>query len=99
MSILKHRAKTQISSLNKGRTKLTNENEISKEMVSFFSSLISSDPGINLTNQVELLDVIPSLVSKDHNRLLCAIPKEEDIYKAICSLGGDKSQGKIIFLL
>ena len=70
---------------------LTEEKEILEEMVSFFSSLISSDPGIDLTHQDELLDVIPSLVTKEKNRMFCSIPKEEEIYKVVFSLGGDKS--------
>lgn len=93
LSTLEHRAKTRISSLNKCSMKLTKEKEISEEMVSFFSSLVTSDPNIDLSHHVELLDVIPSLVTKEKKRILSSIHKEEEIYKAVCSLAGDKSPG------
>ena len=91
LSTLKHRAKTCISNLRKGSLKITGEKDISEEMVSFFSSLMTTNSNIDTTHQVELLIFIPSLVTKEKNRMLCSIPKEEEIYKAVFSLGGDKS--------
>lgn len=83
LSTLKHIAKNHISSLTRRRHQITNEKEISDEMISFFSSLLSSDPNIDQTKQVEFLDVIPSLVIKEKNKLLCDIPKGEEIYKVV----------------
>ena len=93
LSTLKYRAKTCISNLKKGSLKITEENDISEEMGSLFSILMTCDSNIDTTHQVELLNVIPSLVTKEQNRMLCSIPKEEEIYRVVCSLGGDKSPG------
>jgi hypothetical protein len=93
LSTMKHQAKTQISKLKKGSMYVTEEKEISKELVSFFSSLMAFDPNLDLHNQEELLKVIPSLVTSDQNKLVGSMHKEEEIYQAICSLGGDKSPG------
>ena len=42
--------------------KITKEKEISKDLVSFFSSLVALDPNIDPPNQVEILKVIPYLI-------------------------------------
>lgn len=91
LSTLKHRAKNRISYLKKGDLKITEENDISGEMVSFFSSLMTADPNIDPAHQAEILKVIPPLIIEEQNKLLGCIPKEEEILNAICSLGGDKS--------
>lgn len=91
LSTLKHSAKNRISGLTKGRHQITNEKEISNEMVSFFSSLLSSDPDIDQIKLVDFLDSIPSLVTKEQNTFLCSIPKGEEIFKVVFSLEGDKS--------
>ena len=62
-----------------------------EEMVTFFSTLMTVDPNINLDNQVDFLRVIPPLVSKEHNKVLSSIPKDDEIFKVVCSLGGDKA--------
>ena len=62
-------------------------------MISFFSSLMTVDPNINPENQTDLLKVIPPLVTKGQNKLLGSIPKDDEIFKAVCSLGGDKALG------
>lgn len=59
---MKHRAKNCISNLSRGRDIITNENEISREMVSYFSSLLSSHPNVDGTKQMELLEAIPQVV-------------------------------------
>ena len=46
---MKHRDKNHISILSKRRDKITNENEISREMVSYISSLLSSDTDVDGT--------------------------------------------------
>lgn len=91
LSTLNHRAKTHISHLKKGDLKITEEKDIMEEMVAFFSSLMTANPNINLDHQADFLRVIPPLVSKEHNKLLSSIPKDEEIFKAVCSLGGDKA--------
>ena len=48
LSTLKHRTKTHISFLKKGDLKLSEDREIKDEMISFFSSLMTVDPNIDL---------------------------------------------------
>ena len=67
LSTMKHKAKTHISNLMIGDIKITEEKEILKELVSFFASLMTIDPNIDLLNQEEILRVIPSLNTKDQN--------------------------------
>ena len=64
-----------------------------EEMVTFFSSLMTADQNINLESQAEILNVIPPMVSKEQNKMLSSIPKDEEIFKVVCSLGGDKAPG------
>ena len=73
--------------------KITEEKEISKEMVSFFSTLMTSNSNIDPTNQDELLKFIASLITKEQNKMLGSIPKEEEFFNIFFSLGGDKSLG------
>ena len=73
--------------------KITKEKEILKELVSFFFSLMASNPNIDPHNQAEILKVIPSLITEDQNKMLGSIPKEKENFQAVCSLGGDKSPG------
>ena len=49
LSTMKHRAKNRISNLSRERDKITNENEISREIISYFSSLLSSDLDVDGT--------------------------------------------------
>ena len=49
------------------------------------------DSNIDPNLQADLLNVIPSLISGDQNKMLGAIPKEEKFFKVVFSLGGDKS--------
>lgn len=93
LSTLKHREKTHISHLKKGDLKITEDKDIMEEMVAFFSCLMIADFTINLDHQADFLRVIPPLVSKDQNKFLSSIPKDEEIFKAVCSLGGDKAPG------
>ena len=93
LSTLKHKTKTCISNLKKGNMKIIEEKEILKEMASFFSTLMTSNSNINPTHQEKLLKVIPSLITEAQNKMLGSIPREEEIFKAIFSLGGDKSPG------
>ena len=95
--LMKHKAKTRISNLMKGDVKITKEKEILKELVSFFASLMSVDPNIDLLNQEEILRVIPSLITRDQNNMLGSIPNDKEIYQAIFSLGGYKSPGLDVF--
>ena len=64
-----------------------------EEMISFFSSLMVVDPNFDPENQTNILKVIPPLFMKEQNKLLGSIPKEDEIFKVICSLGGDKAPG------
>ena len=49
LNTMKHRAKNLISSLSKGREKITNEIEISNEMLSYFYSFLTSDQNVDST--------------------------------------------------
>lgn len=93
LSTLKYRAKNQISNLKRGNIKIFEEKEISEEMVSFFSTLMTPDSNIDPNHQDEILNVIPSLVTVDQKKLMGAIPNNEEILKVVCSLAGDKSGG------
>ena len=37
--------------------------------------------------------MIPHLVSSEKNQVLSSIPKDDEIFKAVCALGGDKAPG------
>ena len=63
LSTMKHRAKTRIYKLMKDGRKISEEKDILKEPVSFFTSLMTIDPNIDLLNQEEILSVIPPLVT------------------------------------
>ena len=65
---MKHRAKNCISNLRIGDMSITEENDILKELVSFFASLMIADPNLDPLNQEEILSVIPSLVSREKTR-------------------------------
>ena len=54
---------------------------------------MTSNSNIDTTHQAKLLNVISSLVTKVQNRMMCSIHKQEEIYKAILPLGGDKYLG------
>lgn len=69
-----------ISNLMIEGRKICGEKEIIKEMVSFFDSLMTANPNIDPHNQDGILSVIPSLVSRDQNKMLGSIYNDKEIY-------------------
>ena len=61
------------------------------EAIQFFSSLLTKDPSLLVTNQEDILSAIPSLLQAHHNSILKAIPSPEEIFQALNSLSGDKA--------
>ena len=59
ISTLKHRANNRISGIKKGSSMLIDEKDISVEVVSFFSSLLSKDPSLSMSDQEDILNCIP----------------------------------------
>ena len=74
---MKHKAKTRISNLRIGNRNITEEKDISKELVSFFASVMTADHNLDPLNQEEILSVIPSLVSREQNKMLGTIPNDK----------------------
>ena len=70
--------KNHISNLRIGDKNITKEKDISKEMVSFFTSLMTADPNIVPLNQEEILNVIPFLVTREQNKMLQSIPNDKE---------------------
>ena len=93
MTTLKHRANNRISNIKKGQVLLTKEEEIAEEAVLFFSSLLTIDPSLSVTDQEDILSAIPPLLLQHHNSMLKAIPSLEEIHQALFSLPGDKAPG------
>jgi hypothetical protein len=63
------------------------------EALKFFSSLLSKDLNIPMSNQAEVVSSIPSLILPHHNDLLLAIPNLLEVKKALFSLPVDKALG------
>ena len=70
-----------------------NEKDISVEAVSFFSSLLSKDPTLSMTEQDDILTGIPQAIVPHHSKMLSAIPKAEEVSEALFCLPADKSPG------
>ena len=93
LSTLKHHANNRISSIKKGQSPLSKDDKIVDEAVQFFSSLLTKDPSLLLTDQEDILSAIPSLLQAHHNSMLKAIPSLEEIFQALNSLLGEKAPG------
>ena len=63
------------------------------EAVYFFSSVLSKDPFLLLTDQEDILTSIPNLLYDHHNSMLKEIPSPQQIYHALISLQADKAPG------
>ena len=72
---------------------LTNEKDISVEVVSFFSSVLSKDPSLSLIEQDDILNCIPQSILPHHKKSISAIPKAEEVREDLFSLPVDKSLG------
>ena len=70
---------------------LTKEVDISIEVVSFFSSLLSWDPLLSKVDQEDIVSCIPQIFQQHHNVQLWAIPSDFEVKDALFSLSADKS--------
>jgi hypothetical protein len=93
LSTLKHRANNRIAGIKKGNSLLSHEKDISAEVISFFSSLLSRDPSLSDLDQIEIVSYIPQIIQPYQNKALTAIPKEEEVKEALFSLPADKAPG------
>ncbi len=91
LTTLKHQANNRISNIVKGQVQITNDDEIEKEAVCYFSSLLSVDPSLSGSEQEEILGTIPPILQDYHNSMLKAIPSLEEIHQALFSLPRDKA--------
>ena len=98
LTTLKHQANNKISNIKKGQAQLTKDDEIVDEVVQFFSSLLSKDPSLSVTNQEDTLSTIHSLLQAHQNSMLKSIPTLEEIVQALNPLLGDKALGLDGFL-
>ena len=97
LTTLKHRANNRILGLKKGQEVLTKEVDITNEVVSFFSSLLSWDLLLSKVDQEDIVSYIPWVLELHHNKLLQAIPSESEVREALFSLLADKSLGPDVF--
>ena len=74
LTTLKLQANNRISNIVKGQVLVSKEDEIEKEVVYYFSSLLSIDPSLIGSEQEEILAAIPPLIQDHHNSMLKAIP-------------------------
>lgn len=72
---------------------MTKDNDISAEVVNFFSSLFSRDPMLSVEDQKEIVSSIPHLIQPHHNIMLRAILDYQKVKQALFSLLVDKSSG------
>ena len=93
LTTLKHLANNKITNIVKGQVQVTKEDEIEKEDVYYFSSLLLVDPSLSGSEQEEILATIPPILQVHHNSMLKVIPSLEEIHLALFSLPGDKALG------
>ena len=98
LTTLKHQANNRITNIVKGQVQVTKEDEIEKEAINYFSSLLSVDPSLSGSEQEEILATIPPILQVHHNSMLKAIPSLEEIHQALFSLLGDKAPSPDGFL-
>lgn len=91
LSTLKNRASNWISAIKSEQGLLTEEKDIKVEALNFFSSLLSKDLNIPMSDQAEVVSSIPSLILPHHNDMLLAIPNILEVKKALFSLPIDKA--------
>lgn len=67
--------------------------DINKELVEFFSDLLTKDPSLNTLQQDQLLEDIPSVISDSQNQALCRPILIEENRQVVFSMVGDKALG------
>lgn len=72
---------------------LTKENDISTEVVCFFSSLLSWDPLLSKKDQGDIISCIPQIIQPHHNKMLREIPYVQEVREALFSLPAEESPG------
>lgn len=69
---------------------MRDRDDIGKHIEAYFKNLFSGTPPIFPRN---LEGIIPSLVSEEDNRHLCAISSDDEIWEALRGIGGTKAPG------
>lgn len=90
---IKHKAINKISSVASNAKKLKKEDDIRKEMLLFFPSLLSKEENLYLQCQNEILFSILNLIYQSKNDRIKAIPNEKETKDVMFSFKGDKSLG------
>jgi hypothetical protein len=80
-----------ITSLHDGEHVLTEQNQISDHVVSFYKNLFCSN--IVLQDQLLAAEVIPNLVTSELNALLTMLPSHQEIKAAVFALNKDSAPG------
>ncbi|XP_057862711.1 uncharacterized protein LOC131071031 [Cryptomeria japonica] len=93
MTALKHKATNKISKLKNEENEIRKDEEIGKEAKNFFTSMLSTDHGLNGQFHNTIIEFIPPIIGKEQNKDLVAIPSEEEVGKAVFSFDGNKALG------
>lgn len=72
-------------------------NQINLEEVRYFSEIFNGEANLGEDPHL-ILEVIPSCVKEDHNKILMVPMSMKEVRKAIFGLGSDKSPGPDGFL-
>ncbi|XP_057846007.1 uncharacterized protein LOC131055558 [Cryptomeria japonica] len=91
MTTMKHKVANRILKLRIGGTETRKDDEIGKEAMNFFTSLLSVDCSLDGHSQSAILENIPSTINEDQNKALVAIPSVEEVKKAVFSFDGNKA--------
>lgn len=90
---LKHRSRNRIRSLVKEDDSIvTNEKEIAKEVVDFFSSYLLNLGNAHLVN-VDFLEVIPNVISDLDLKMVSNVVSMEEFKRVFFSFGSFKTPG------
>ncbi|GAA0156478.1 hypothetical protein LIER_13970 [Lithospermum erythrorhizon] len=88
--IRKRRKKSAVLGILEDGAWLTDSEEIAASGVNFFKDMFTGD---TTSEEGELMDCIPSLVTKSDNELLMAVPELEEVRKVVFSLNKDSVAG------
>ncbi|XP_059066322.1 uncharacterized protein LOC131857643 [Cryptomeria japonica] len=93
-SVKAKRSRNKITTiLNRENVVLDKVDDINKEAVEFFLTLLSKDNDPKLEKQQEGLNVIPELITDAQNQSLMKPIQFEEVRKAVFSMEGDKAPG------
>lgn len=84
-------ARATINCLHDGRSLLTDLDDISNHVVTFYQSLYG--PGMPPNGIVDICNTIPSLITDEENALLTSMPSAEEIKRTVFSMNPLSSPG------